>query len=889
MKQKLVIHTDVPRFPQNFGGACTILYLRALNGLRFLVIAGLALPFVAAGPAAAEITVQTDRNRVALNESVELTIAGGDSVDGQSAPPTLPDANYFEVAITNNTHTQGFGQDSDNLYVSLVSQKEAYKFTQYLNASGQTVYVAEVDTSPGLCVGSKKKKNHCVASKKLSELTNNIDDTLGFYIKVFDDSLIAFTGGRIYFADEADAVPYNTGPGGINPDADFEFDFVEFTVDAATHQLNLDATQVDQFGMPIYLQVNPVVPDFANGTGIRQSETRAKVIQEFKNYTAEGSNYTAYQGVYALSPTRINRLLAPQHVIDRKPEQGLTEAFDKALYSLFNYYYSGAGGEGHTFYLVGNGSNGFEIFSGRVIDNFQVLEDKKKSPPKDTYTVFEFTGSGLQYNGTDASLTSVKVGGGAIYQIFYPYFGDNEVNSSNTGLSSDSPAPQWFGGLKPAGDNVLLSSAGRMVFGASGVFADDTAQKAYYSQSGQSLPTNFDHTMLGNLENQLVTMLNRGVAPDTGNPPDTGNLSTPNNMQLRTGSNSANDLIYVDLAQKKSGTKGKLAPDSSSGATTSWTLENLIKAAKGSKSDGIVPSSLKGTIYYKARKIQTFSVKYDIKTTTFKIDVKWVSPKPNPANHATGGQVTQLGTGRLKDITIDWDNATGIPSDVKVSFSFDYGPATSEAHYATLHLFNPYGQPELPYSPGDLGPASDFSKGLVGASSPTKPTSGMTMTGISLTNPTYVYQVTPGDDSIIIHSPQSLEGLNTNILTFSKFYPVDSNNDPIGQWNAYAAFFHIGDPANGVSAPTVDGKGYGFAFDDNGGYSSDITVDLPNSNKGKVVTRLSLTLLPWEKSLAEPKPRFNFFNRPRNTANDGCPRARWPFRRPFGRSRRHGC
>ena len=43
------------------------------------------------------------------------------------------------------------------------------------------------------------------------------------------------------------------------------------------------------------------------------------------------------------------------------------------------------------------------------------------------------------------------------------------------------------------------------------------------------------------------------------------------------------------------------------------------------------------------------------------------------------------------------------------------------------------------------------------------------------------------------------------------------------------------------------GKGYAFAYDDNGGYSSDITVQLPATQPSAplVVTTLNLTLLPW--------------------------------------------
>ena len=228
-----------------------------------------------------------------------------------------------------------------------------------------------------------------------------------------------------------------------------------------------------------------------------------------------------------------------------------------------------------------------------------------------------------------------------------------------------------------------------------------------------------------------------------------------------------------------------------------------------------------------------------------------LSPTALPGTNALYVQMARYTINPLVSaINFDWSTAAGFnQAKVFIDFKFDYAPRTLEPHYATLHLFNPYDQQQVHYRPGDLGPTGAFTNGLVGATfGPTglDPTSGMTMTGISLSDPTYVFKV-DDPNTITIYSPQALKGLNTNILTFSRFYPVDAGHKPIGQWNAYAAFFHIGDPANHVPAPTVDGKGYAFAYDDNGGYSSDITVKLPvyNQNNNKVVT-LRIALLPWK-------------------------------------------
>ncbi|MGQ0581359.1 MAG: beta-1,3-glucanase family protein [Reyranella sp.] len=701
-------------------------------------------------------------------------------------PAALSNANYVEFAIANNTGT------SSVLYASLVSKSQAYKFTQYEASGGRTVYVAEVDDPTG----------GYVASVPLSSLVNEVDGTVGFYVKAFDGSPIAFTSGRLYFADQQNAVPYTGGqPGGIAPDASFDFDFIEFTVDPSTNQFNVDTTQVDQFGIPAYLQVSPKVPDYADGTGIVATQTRANVIAQFNKYT-QSSYYAPYSGVVGSTP---ERLLAPQHVIDADPGAAtlpLQKSFDGALDWLFHHY--AASGGSHALYLVGNGKDGPEIFAGTVIDDSSVKDNGGNLA---TYRVFQFKGTGYCYNGATAALTNVGARGRATYQIFYPYF---------TGRP-----PYWFGGFPSADQkyNLPLTSAGRMVLGASGVFADDVSQKQYYEANG-GLPANFDHTMLANLENQLCTMLNRGVTP--GFP-----SVVPDNHHLRTGSNNAIDLIRVDLSKLTRDRVGPFRSRSIQGAATIYREHDLV--GSGSK---VWWNSLKGKIYFLDDFVQAFEVNSADIAQPFTL--KQVARRP--ANQVTSAEFVFGTRGEVEFLNFDWQSAVNI-GKTKIEFEFQYGPATTEAHYATLRLFSPYGQ-AFPFKSGDLGPTAQFAAGL---------TSGMTMTGISLDDPTYVHRADPSASHITIYSPQGMKPLNTNILTFSRFYPVDGNNAPIGQWNAYAAFFHIGDPANSVPAPTVDGKGYAFAYDDNGGYSSDITVQLPATQPSAphVVTTLNLNLLAW--------------------------------------------
>lgn len=747
-----------------------------------------------------------------------------------SGPP-LPSGNFVLVALNNNTMANGGGVGATGLYISVVDQTQAYTLTPYLNGYLAQPYAPTAGVVPSFPLSQL-------------EITGAAGATAGFYLQVAGPTgvPIGIAGGRIYFADQENAVPYSSGPGGISPTADFDFDFVEFAVDAVTNQLNLDTTQVDQFGMPIYLQTDPIAPDFLDGTGIVPTQSRANVVSQFETYTASGP-YVAYQGVY--SPTGPQRLLAPQHVIDNGPtgpSAALPQAFDQAIYQLFDYY-SAAGG-GQTLYVVGNGNNGFEIFSGQVLTDFNILDNTGATG---TYTVFQFTGSGYNYNGGDATLSPVAPTGpqwgGAVYQIFYPYFADNAPNSFNGGLSSSSNSPYWFGGFPaPTGPNspvnLPVTSAGRMVLGASGVFADNVEQQEYYENVGGGLPNNFDPVMLGNLENQIATMLNRGVTPNTGA------TALPANLQLRAGSNSANDLIYLDLANttQASPTLGGTGP--SNAPITSYVPSQLTEAAgmTGATGYSVMWNGLSGTIYYGPTGIQTFAADPDDIAQPFTLSPTGPgSLYVQSANYTINPDVSA--------INFDWNTAAGFDqSEVSVTFDFEYAPTTSQPHYATLHLFSPYGQPQLSYQSGDLGPTGNFTSGLVGATAGATgidPTSGMTVMGISLSDPTYVYQVNDSA-TLTIYSPQALTPMNTNILAFSTFYPVDATSSPIGQWNAYAAFFHIGDPTHDVPPPTVDGKGYAFAYDDNGGYSSDITVVLPNGlQTDYVVVTLNVTLLPW--------------------------------------------
>ena len=817
-----------------------------------------------------------------------------EALEARWNPTALPVGNYFQVLLDNNTATSSVGGiGNDQLYVSVVSSTQAYKFNPYDLDSGKTVYVAEVDSTPG----------DAVADKKISDLT--LDSGFGFYIQTNDStgSIIPFTSGRVYLANQEGKVPYAGGkPGGIsttvgtggNTQNPLTFEFFEFTVDAKHSLINLDSSQVDQLGIPINLQLDPPDSNFKSGTGIVDTLSQGQILADFANFANSNSAYAPYlqlAGDYSLTATTVTpglkRLIAPQYAIDmdkaNSKGNSLDATFDTALYEFFSYYAptSIAGGGGHSLYLVGNGASGPEIFEGNVINDFTALDVKGKPAQ---YTVLQLKGTGYipGIGTTDNTLevaqlkvpdptdpTSIKsytYYGGATYEIFYPYFDGNALNSnanSNNIKPSKIPyAPLWFSSdsINPDSIHALpLTSAGRMAFGASGVFADNTQQATYYVNNKPKNNPNFDATMLGNLENQVVTMFNRGITPVPVISTDTD--TKVGNFQLREGYINVDELISIDLANSKvqtdqnvSGTKG--------GATMNYSLP--IPNDKV----GIDWTSVSGSIEIGGR-TQTFTYASigggngDPVKGSFNIS----PPDKSKSNYVTSIDFSRSGNkNSINGITVNFYNADFTLAP-EAKFTFTTGPKTPEPHYAVVHLIDPYkpkrNQPLTPstdnttpysatnftdFATGDLGPSATSQGGLTAGL-----VSGMEVLSVSnSTTPLYLYQVNDANSSrVILYSPVSIASMNTNILAFTDFYPVDSKFNPEGTWNAYAGFFHIGDPKNGVKAPAVDGRGYAFAFDDNGGYSSDISTPVPNSLQidPVVFSTLTMELLPWGSNL----------------------------------------
>ena len=697
----------------------------------------------------------------------------------------------------------------------------------------------------------------------------------------------SIVSGRFYVSSAQNAVPMGTtgAPGTISASASFTYDLVEFTLNSsdAPNSLNLDLSQIDQFGLPITVTTTPADADFPNGAGVRPTLSRQEILDQFAAYAAEPA-FSAYAGIVQASPSR---LLGPNHLINTltkqaapngileyagsisgstpvtggyeatftitgtwtTPNQGskaplntsvttayqvrgqslpagtsvksvstsnqeqvtlfsaapfpdatqvpvsffvppstpLVTTFDQAIHDLFTAFNTPI----HIIATPGT------IYEGRLRQDFAVPSINDTGSATTNYTVIEFTELGT-FSGVTNTITPPATP--QKYQIFYPYFTTNSTASPNGNALTPNgvPAPpKWWNPGYYAGRNLdWLTSPSQMVFACNGVFADDVYQNQYFfTEKGDS---NWDYRVLGNIENQMSAWLNRGMNP-------TGNLEN------RVGFLSDQNLIRVDLTQKKQTKARDLLPDRFQGTGVFYTPARLTTPLPDGS--GVVWQTLTGTLKLAGTPIQTFKVLFDAKQNELKLDFTDIG---TPANKATSGYLQVHGNGVVKNIYMEMNSATDL-SQLTASFDFDYGPATTEAHYGTVSL---------------LSPPSGWTD-VVASTTGIEP--GMKMIAFSqFSTPMEVYQADAASGTVTIHASTGLQAFNTNVLQFADFYPVDAQGTPVGTWNAYSGFWHAGDRKNGVPAPTIDARSYAFPFDDDGGYSSDINLAWQASTPGQV-------------------------------------------------------
>ncbi len=269
-----------------------------------------------------------------------------------------------------------------------------------------------------------------------------------------------------------------------DPNNNINYDFVEFTERSSPNDgiLFINTTQVDQVGLPFTMQTTPKDAVKSNGVGITVS--RPTLFTDFSTYIQQqfssNTNTNAQAaGAAFQSLSTSYRLLNPSDAISNPPSSAASAFntyFDAALTSFFNNYLPA----GQTFRLQRDGY----YFVGQTKENF--------SPPSvpGTFTV-------LQLQQTDSNWNVIS--GGQTYQIYAPYFSNGSAYPPNFPQSTPlSAAPPW----------IAPASAGEMVFGNSGAFADGAAQAA----DGQISGTGATGQILLDIENTIVSAFNRGVA-----------------------------------------------------------------------------------------------------------------------------------------------------------------------------------------------------------------------------------------------------------------------------------------------------------------------------------------------------------------------------------------
>lgn len=684
---------------------------------------------------------------------------------------TLP-ASYLTFTITNNT-----GLPDTALYVFLQSQTQIYQIT------GQ---VAAPVTSPA---------DGNAPSVTLFQLKNS-DGTYSFYV----DSTQQLTSGRLYFSDSATAVQIS-GTNSINgpsPDTNFNFDFVEFTLNAGS-AINLDTTQIDQFGMPITVQVNPADTSFPNGTGTILEMSRAGIIKNFKTFTKNAS-FKAYAdcapAVTSGTPYPVDRLLGPQHVLDNQmPQTQLEGTISNASVNKtqpwtaqFNVSGNWAGG---ATVLVANALQGNMAAGAGIPAGATVVSNTSDTVQLTSYIApFSDTSNTLSlafYTApTGSSLHSVF--DAAIFELF-DYYKKNTLylaaNGTNSGMEiysgqviTDFTLPSGLTDINGNADTEYIvfqfTGTGYRYNAANNTLtalpALPAGQTNVYQVFYPYFSTNMFMPVLGTNPVPPPVWWKPGwgaaIPVSDGGPLGNLNFISPASQMVFACNGVFADNAYQAYAYSSS-TSTQLQDET--------VLGNIQNQLVTMLNRGINPGALlKSNLYQKIGYVAASDI--------------------NPNN---------LGN-----------------------------------NYATLHILDP-NNPAQPYTfTGNLG---NTTAGIE---------VGMQMTTLAnFSQPFYVHSIVD-TTTIIIYSPIAFNpttgtgAFNTGILSFGFFYPFGKDNAPIGNWNAYAYYFHNGDL--GKHIPTIDGRGYAFPFDDNGGYSSDLQV---NFTTGTPAVTVDITLNPWEASV----------------------------------------
>ena len=162
----------------------------------------------------------------------------------------------------------------------------------------------------------------------------------------------------------------------------------------------------------------------------------------------------------------------------KPPTTALSTFFDTAIDNFFTFYKTNT----NTLKVEQNSGGHNIVYTGNVV---QIPNIPNINGTTSTYTVLQFTGNNETYN------------------IYYPFFTTNSPAGKKTPFAADvPPPPAWW---TPAQGLKYFEPPSAMVFGADGVFADNTQQAA-------SAPNHPNAAIQGAIENVIATALARGYA-----------------------------------------------------------------------------------------------------------------------------------------------------------------------------------------------------------------------------------------------------------------------------------------------------------------------------------------------------------------------------------------
>ena len=207
-----------------------------------------------------------------------------------------------------------------------------------------------------------------------------------------------------------------------------------------------------------WLVSGPLIPAGATVSQLPGSPTGSTVVLESTAQTNPYTASTTSQSIYFLPPVTTK----------------LGNYYDDAIDQLFNY------AKTNTLQVEQNDKGTDVVFMGKTIEIQNIPDIDGGSS---TYTVLQFSGNGQKFN------------------IYYPFFTTNSVESKQTPNGKPvPPPPSWWTadkGLK------FYEPATCMVFSCDGVFADNVQQSTY-------APSKPNSTILGGIENVVVSSLIRG-------------------------------------------------------------------------------------------------------------------------------------------------------------------------------------------------------------------------------------------------------------------------------------------------------------------------------------------------------------------------------------------